>query len=292
MRTMTMVLSAASVLAAGLPAQDQESRPASRPPTPKERVAAIEDSIHKARVAFFELYKKATTDEEKQELFEEKYPKPEGYVGEMFEIAKSDPKGEGAEAALVWIVQNDPRGKRSPEALEVLLRDHLASKQLGVVADALGDSNSPKAADFLKALEARSPHRDVKGRALYAIANQKRYATRMAEWLKEQKDQKLLDRVTKDMGAEEVAALRKLDVTASEKEIETVLEQVKERYADVDAAWGGTLGDRAGGDLFEIRNLAVGMVAPEIEGEDIDGTPMKLSEFRGKVVVLDFWGNW
>jgi len=38
--------------------------------------------------------------------------------------------------------------------------------------------------------------------------------------------------------------------------------------------------------------LAVGKLAPEIEGEDIDGTQFKLSDYRGKVVVLDFWGNW
>ena len=32
--------------------------------------------------------------------------------------------------------------------------------------------------------------------------------------------------------------------------------------------------------------------APEIEGEDLDGAKFKLSEYRGKVVLLDFWGNW
>ena len=36
----------------------------------------------------------------------------------------------------------------------------------------------------------------------------------------------------------------------------------------------------------------IGEVAPEIEGEDLDGVPFKLSDYRGKVVVLDFWGNW
>jgi cytochrome oxidase Cu insertion factor (SCO1/SenC/PrrC family) len=36
----------------------------------------------------------------------------------------------------------------------------------------------------------------------------------------------------------------------------------------------------------------VGQLAPEIEGVDIDGQRFKLSDYRGKVVVLDFWGNW
>lgn len=32
--------------------------------------------------------------------------------------------------------------------------------------------------------------------------------------------------------------------------------------------------------------------ATEISAEDVDGVRMKLSEFRGQVVMLDFWGFW
>jgi peroxiredoxin len=38
--------------------------------------------------------------------------------------------------------------------------------------------------------------------------------------------------------------------------------------------------------------LEVGNLAPEIEGEDLEGVAFKLSDYRGKVVVLDFWGDW
>src|SRR5262245_2897823 len=38
--------------------------------------------------------------------------------------------------------------------------------------------------------------------------------------------------------------------------------------------------------------LEIGDTALEIEGEDIDGQTFKLSDYRGKVVVLDFWGHW
>jgi hypothetical protein len=38
--------------------------------------------------------------------------------------------------------------------------------------------------------------------------------------------------------------------------------------------------------------LPVGTLAPEIVGEDIDGAAFQLSDYRGKVVLLDFWGNW
>ena len=37
---------------------------------------------------------------------------------------------------------------------------------------------------------------------------------------------------------------------------------------------------------------AIGTPAPEIDGEDADGIRFKLSDYRGKVVMLDFWGHW
>lgn len=44
--------------------------------------------------------------------------------------------------------------------------------------------------------------------------------------------------------------------------------------------------------IFEFENLNIGCTAPEIEGKDLDGVNFKLSDYRGKVVLLDFWGHW
>ena len=44
--------------------------------------------------------------------------------------------------------------------------------------------------------------------------------------------------------------------------------------------------------LFELRFLVVGKTAPDIEALDLEGKTFKLSDYRGKVVLLDFWGNW
>jgi thiol-disulfide isomerase/thioredoxin len=33
-------------------------------------------------------------------------------------------------------------------------------------------------------------------------------------------------------------------------------------------------------------------VAPDFEARDLDGKKIKLSDFRGKVVVIDFWATW
>ena len=108
-------------------------------------------------------------------------------------------------------------------------------------------------------------------------------------------------------GAEELAHVDDADAA----ELEVVAEQ-RRRAAD-DVAGGAPreddlvvgdeamsaveyrrkrLGEAATSALFELKNLSIGKVAPDIVGEDLDGTPMKLSDYRGKVVVLDFWGDW
>lgn len=38
--------------------------------------------------------------------------------------------------------------------------------------------------------------------------------------------------------------------------------------------------------------VAVGGIAPDIEGTDLDGVAFRLSDYRGKVVVVDFWAGW
>ena len=43
------------------------------------------------------------------------------------------------------------------------------------------------------------------------------------------------------------------------------------------------------GPTFEAERLQIGMEAPDIVGEDLDGVPFKLSDYRGKVVLLSFW---
>jgi hypothetical protein len=77
------------------------------------------------------------------------------------------------------------------------------------------------------------------------------------------------------------------------KESEELFERAADKYADVKLGLlGRKVGDLAKTELFELRHLSVGKEAPEIEGEDIDGKKFKLSDYRGKVVMLDFWGDW
>ena len=51
------------------------------------------------------------------------------------------------------------------------------------------------------------------------------------------------------------------------------------------AGCGGMFSSPSGGEFG-------GKPAPPTHGTDADGVAFQLSDYRGKVVMLDFWGNW
>jgi HEAT repeat protein len=111
-----------------------------------------------------------------------------------------------------------------------------------------------RAPDALGTIIEKTPHRDVRGFALLTRAQM----------------------------------LKKID---SEKAL-GIFKDLKHNYAEVPYRGEVTLAQKAEGEIFEIENLSVGKVAPEIEGEDLAGVSFKLSDYLGKVVMLDFWGDW
>jgi hypothetical protein len=64
------------------------------------------------------------------------------------------------------------------------------------------------------------------------------------------------------------------------------LREVQERWPASDSARD------AEGRIFRYTKLVVGMPCPDFETVDADGTPFKLSDYKGKVTVVGFWGFW
>ena len=81
-----------------------------------------------------------------------------------------------------------------------------------------------------------------------------------------------------------------------------VLGRAYRRQADIDAASrsleaakaaapGSPFAEEADGILYEIRHLSPGLPAPKISAKARSGRTITLDSFRGKVVVLVFWGT-
>ncbi len=128
-------------------------------------------------------------------------------------------------------------------------------------------ADSPEAEQLMRTVLEKNKDKEAQGWAAFCLAS---YLNRHAQGRAANK---------------EVAA-------KNQKEAEELFERVAKEYGDIKVYGNSTLSDQAKGSLFEIRNLALGKPVPEIEGEDLDGKKFKLSDYKGKVVVLDFWGNW
>lgn len=235
-----------------LAADDDKTGPAAS--TPAAQYEALVNEHRKAQQEFSRAYSAAQTDAEREKL-SSNYPQPQTYSPRFLDLARKYPKDAVAFNALVWVVTNDRYGQHVNDTLEVLLRDHIENEKLGEVAQALVYSNAREPAKTLERIIEKSPHREVKGTATYSLGLVKQGLDKAAE-------------------------------------AEKLFEQVLEKFGDVKGGFRGTLADAARGQLFEIRNLAIGKVAPDIEGEDLEGKNFKLSDYRGKVVVIDFWGDW
>jgi hypothetical protein len=246
------------------PKDKDKTKPKSgKPPTPQEAYQAIEKEYQKAQQDFFKAYQAAKTNEEKQKIYEKQYPKVEDYASRFLELAEKHAKDPVAEKALTWIVQNAWHTPPGQKAMGILVRDHIESKNLGPVCQSLVYSSSPEAEKSLRQILEKNPHKEVRGQACFSLA----------QYLKNQSERG-------GPNQEKVA-----------KEAENFFDLTIEKYGDI-KSFQGTLADNAKSALFEIRHLGIGKAPPDIEGEDIDGKKLKLSDYLGKVVVLDFWGNW
>jgi thiol-disulfide isomerase/thioredoxin len=72
---------------------------------------------------------------------------------------------------------------------------------------------------------------------------------------------------------------------------QAALQHLVRMYGDLKQA-GTAYRDLAESANYFFDNIAVGCDAPATVGEDEDGNPLRVSDYRGKVVMLRFWGNW
>ena len=226
----------------------------------------------------------------------------EKLTARLMTIAEQNPRTPVAMDALIqvvihemWMENNTPHlGKEAdspaPKAIATLLRDHVQSDKAGEACRRLGYGFRKECETFLRAVLESSPHRDVRGLACLRLAQFLNGREQRLELMQGRPE--MAQRYVGLFGQEYITAIRQKDRGQAIKEVESYFEQAAEKYADVKLLYGGTVGEKAKSELYEIRNLTVGKTPPELEGDDQDGQHLKLSDYRGKVVLLYFWSEY
>ena len=285
MNLTVMPLLGALFFAPVLRAQQQESV-ADR----KASLDAIKQEFDAAKQACFKEYRKATTDEERRIAWKLN-PSGDQFAPKLWPIVAAEPADAVAEVALLWLAQTCDNGAARAKALGLLLQHHVRAEAIGELCTSLIYEPSRASLDFAVQVAKATPHEAVRGKALWTqakmIGNALDTAARLRNLTAEQRKS-----AEEGLGADGVAWINGLDAAASTAASEKIYEELEAKYGQVPLWPGRTLADAAKGDLFELRHLAIGKTAPDIAGVDADGVAFKLSDYRGKVVVLDFWGFW
>lgn len=195
------------------------------------------------------------------------FEKPEEFIPRFEAFAEEYWGTEAALTAKLWLLEqtawergdgtmNSSAGRIADEILE----EYPRSPQLVRLAENSDVFSEGQKEKYFGLLRADSPHKSVKAAAIYALA---------------------------EMGK------RTDDVDLKERRKE-LLQVLIDGYSDVELKKNVSYGAIADALLYphDPADLEIGMPAPEIVGKTVDGEEIRLSDFSGKVVVIDFWGDW
>jgi len=265
-----------------------------KPATLADQYQALLNEFHAAAHGLY----KATTDEEREWTIARAVP----LAPRLLELAEKNPNEPFVPDALVqvitqeiWLQNNTThpgRGKDDlgAKAVALLLRDHIASEKLAEGCRRCQYGFGKECETFLRRVLEKSPRREVRGLACLRLAQYLHGRLRRLDVLRERPE--MARRYEELFGKEYVAALRRRDRADATREAEAFFERAAREYGDVKVPYGGTVAEKAKSELYEIRHLSIGKEAPETEGEDQDGVRFKLSDYRGKVVLLYFWSEY
>jgi len=147
--------------------------------------------------------------------------------------------------------------KERDAVLKAIETQHLNSPQLTQMCFALTSAPDPRTISLLEKIQATHPDAKIQGVAALAASISLKSLGDEGEIMKKR-----------------LTYLRKAIIQSSDVEIN-----------------GSTVAKLAEDELYIIRYLTKGRVAPDLTGINSAGRPLKLSDYNGKVVVLLFWNS-
>src|SRR5262249_36186980 len=252
-------------------------------------------------------FRDAKTDEERKQAVEatdkfarrfvilaEKYPNDPLAI-EVLTQAVRVMNGVDSAIQMSWVTNQTAFPTRSMDdstelAMTLLLRHHIKSDKLGTACERMRYGTRKEYETFLRKVIKESPHKDVQGIACLSLAQFLNSHSLKFDLFQDRPE--LAERYEAILGKGYYEELRRKGRDGRTKEVEALLEQAEAKYGEVKMPWSGRVGAKAKAELFLIRHFGVGKQAEDIDGKDQDGKPFKLSDYRGKVVLLYFWSEY
>ena len=234
--------------------------------TPAEEFAEIKSRFSEELQELGVNYRDAEDQEERDAIIVQRRELEKISVDSAIAASKKRNNENKNVRDLAWFLSQQVKGEARQTLIEEIKKTYLNSKDAWHFATALGGVQSPNkdVEAALRFLKNESTVEKVQGNAAFALVG----------YLENVKKRR-----TSGRDAE------KLDL-----EIEELLNECADKFADVKSD-RSTIGKLATKKL-NLMNLIVGKIAPDIQGVDLDDKEFKLTDYRGKVVVIDFWGDW
>ena len=208
-----------------------------------------------------EFAKKAAELQEKYEALQQQeaelVEKTNVALLKVIEAAPDSLAALRAAQAVVELGIGDEETEKS--IFKALAEHHLTSDELPYLCEAIASHNSEACVDFMQVVSAKAKDPRAKAWGLLCLADQECHKS--------------------ESGV-------KADLKKAEEYLEQAIALVPETELEASPR------DKAVHRLFTLQNLAIGKPCPEIELKDLDGKEVKLSDYKGKVVLLDFWATW
>ena len=238
------------------------TRNVTKPRSPQQQYEAVLSDLQQARAELAKLSTQTQEAGQRQTLNEKTAALYRKFAPRFFDLAERYPNQSFAMQALVIVLGNLPDGPETARAIRLVVKDHLADPKLGEICQLLTLRGTPTAEKLASSVLEQSHDHKLQADALLALA----------QYWKAKSDGE---------------GVSMAEVEKYSKKAERFYGRILNEYADVKGVVA-----QARPELFEVQHLSCGREAPNIAGIDSAGRKLELTDYRGKVVVIDFWADW